>query len=131
MAVTIISNRKDTSVALHVAGANTNIVCVGNSTTTNVDSTSTCIAKGDEVLTGAYITQAVWGCDPNGYIVIKRGSAVAAVYDSTGQHEYAGTGMPITVGQNANLSVEFVGSANCFVIFELQKVGTFNYSDDL
>ena len=116
MAVTIISNRPKTSAVFHVTSANATIVVAGNNATSNV-------ASAGETLTGAYITQAAWGCDPNGYIVIKRGADIAAVYDSTGQQEYAGTGMPINVGLTANLSVEFVGSSNCFVVFELQKVG--------
>lgn len=117
MAVTVVSNKPRLSAVFHVAGANATLIVAGNSSVSNV-------ASAGETLTGAYITQASWGCDPNGYIVIKRDSAIAAVYDSTGQHEYAGCGMPITVGQTAdNLSVEFVGSSNCFIIFELQKVG--------
>lgn len=117
MAVTVVSNKPKTSAVFHVAGANATLVITGNSSVSNV-------ASSGETLTGAYITQAVWGCDPNGYIVIKRDASIAAVYDSTGQHEYAGCGMPITAGQvAANLSVEFVGSSNCFITFELQKVG--------
>lgn len=116
MAVTVVSNRPKTSAVFHVASANATLVVAGNNAVSNV-------ASAGETLTGAYITQAVWGCDPNGYIVIKRGSAIAAVYDSTGQQEYAGTGMPINVGATANISIEFVGSANCYVLFEVQKVG--------
>jgi hypothetical protein len=56
--------------------------------------------------------------------VIKRGSDVAAVYDSTGYKDYAGCGMALTVGQTANLTVEFVGTANGYVLLEVQKVGT-------
>jgi hypothetical protein len=117
MPATIISNKSRTSIVVHVASGNTTLVITGNNSVSNV-------ASAGETLTGAYITQAIWGCDPNGYIVIKRDTTPVAFYDSTGQHEYAGAGMPITVGQNAaNLSVEFIGSNNGFVIFELQKVG--------
>lgn len=116
MAVTVISNKPRTSAVFHVAEANATIVVAGNNSVSNV-------ASAGEVLTGAYITQAVWGCDGTGYIVIKRGTTPVAVYDSTGQQEYAGTGMPITVGQSANLTVEFVGSSNCYVMFEVQKIG--------
>lgn len=126
MAVTITSNKKNTNLTLHVASANSgNIVCAGNSTTTNVGGTSTCIAIGDESLSGVYITQAFFGIDPSGYAVIKRGSSVVAVYDSTGFIDYAGTGMALNVGQAANLSVEFVSTSNAYVFLELQKVGTF------
>jgi hypothetical protein len=118
MAVTIVSNRPRTSAVFHVTPANTTIVVAGNNAVSNV-------ASSGETLTGAYITQSVWGCDPNGYIVIKRGITPVAYYDSTGQHEYAGCGMPINVLQTDNINIEFVGSANCFIMFEVQKVGPF------
>ena len=119
MAVNVISNRKNTSVVLHVASANSgNVVIAGNSTVSNV-------AISNEILTGAYITQVVWGCDGNGHIQVLRGANLVAVYDSTGQHEYAGTGMPINMYPAANLSINLVGSANSFIAIELQKVGNF------
>ncbi|CAB4142804.1 hypothetical protein UFOVP447_41 [uncultured Caudovirales phage] len=118
MAVSIVSNKPRTSVVIHVSnGSSGSIRVTGNNAVSN-------IASPGETLTGAYLTQAIWGIDPSGYIVIKRHTTPIAVYDSTGQHEYAGAGMPITVGQaEANLSVEFVGTSNGFIIFELQKVG--------
>lgn len=125
MAVSIISNKKNTSATIHVSVANTTIVVSGNSVTTNVDATSTCLAVGNEVLSGAYIAQVYWGVDPSGYAVIKRGSTPVAVYDSTGYKDYAGCGMALTVGQSANLTVEFVNTANGYVLLEVQKVGTF------
>lgn len=124
MAVTITSNKKNTSATIHVSAANTTIKVTGNSITTNVDATATCLAIGDEVLNGAYIAQAYWGVDPNGYVVIKRGTTPVAIYDSTGYKDYAGCGMALTVGQTANLTVEFVGTANGYVLLEVQKAGT-------
>ncbi len=124
MAVTITSNKKNTSAVIHVSAANTTIKVSGNSITTNVDATSTCLAIGNEVLTGVYIAQAYWGVDPIGYAVIKRGTTPVAVYDSTGYKDYAGCGMALTVGQTANLTVEFVGTANGYVLLEVQKAGT-------
>lgn len=124
MAVTV-SNRKNTSFVLHVSAANSgNVVVSGNSTTTNVAGTSTCIATGDEVISGAYITQAVWGSDGAGSIQVLRGSTLVAVYDSTGQKDYAGCGIPLNVNPTANLVVNFVGSSNAYCILELQKLGT-------
>lgn len=126
MPTTITSNKKNTSLVVHVAGANSgNIIVTGNSSTTNVNGTSVCVAVSDEVLTGAYITQAVWGCDGNGHIQILRGANLVAVYDSTGQQEYAGTGMPINLYPSANVVVNLIGSANSYIIFELQKTGNF------
>lgn len=118
MAHTFISNRKNTSAVIHFATSNSSLVIAGNSSVSNV-------AISDETLTGAYITQLVWGCDGVGHIQIFRGPTLAIVLDSTGQHEYAGCGMPITIGQTANLDVKFVGSANSFVTLEVQKVGDF------
>jgi len=126
MPAVITSNKKNTSLVVHVASSNSgNIIVAGNSSTTNVAGTSVCVALGDEVLTGAYITQAVWGCDGNGHIQILRGANLVAVYDSTGQHEYAGTGMPINLYPAANVVVNLIGSANSFITFELQKAGNF------
>ncbi len=124
MAVTITSNKKNTSAVIHVSVANTTIKVSGNSTTTNVDATSTCLALGNEVLTGAYIAQAFWGLDPNGTAIIKRGTVPVAVFAAAGYVDYAGAGMALTVGQTANLTVEFVGTANGYVMLEVQKAGT-------
>jgi hypothetical protein len=124
MAVTITSNKKNTSAVIHVSAANTTIKVSGNSITTNVDATSTCLAIGNEVLSGVYITQAFFGIDPAGYAVIKRGTTPVAIYDSAGYVDYAGSGMALTVGQTANLTVEFVGTANGYVLLEVQKAGT-------
>jgi len=117
MPYSVVSNRKSTSVVLHFASSNSTVLVTGNTATSN-------IALAGESITGAYITQAVWGCDPNGYITVKRGGELVAAYDSTGQHEYAGFGMPINVGATAaNLQVDIIGSTNCFLLLELQKQG--------
>lgn len=116
MALTIMSNRARTSAVVHVASANATLVIAGDNATSD-------IASPGEVLSGAYITQAVWGCAPDCTIIIKRDDTPVAFYDSTGQHEYAGCGIPITVGQTEDLTVEFSGSSNGFIVFELQKVG--------
>ena len=126
MAVSVISNKKNLSLVLHISSANSgNIVVSGNSTTSNIGGTSTCVALSDEVLTGAYITQVAWGSDGAGSIQVLRGANLAAVYDSTGQHEYAGCGMPLNMWPAANLAVNFIGSSNAFVTIELQKIGNF------
>lgn len=126
MAVSVISNKKNLSLVLHISSANSgNIVVSGNSTTSNIGGTSTCVALSDEVLTGAYITQVAWGSDGAGSIQVLRGANLAAVYDSTGQHEYAGCGIPLNMWPAANLAVNFIGSSNAFVTIELQKIGNF------
>jgi hypothetical protein len=124
MAITVISNKPRVSAVLHISAANASIVVAGNNSVSNLAVDST------EVLTGAYINQAVWGCDGTGYIVLKRGSTVVGVYDSTGQHDYSGCGMPLNVGSTQNISVEFVGSANSFIVIDLQKVGNMTANSD-
>jgi hypothetical protein len=125
MAVTI-SSRKNTSFVVHVSAANSgNIILVGNSTTTNVGGTAACVAISDEILSGAYITQATWGTDGVGSIQVLRGATLAAVFDSSGQKDYAGNGIPLNINPTANLVVNFVGSSNAYCILELQKQGTF------
>lgn len=119
MAVTITSNRKNISAVIHASAANSgNIIIAGNSSVSNV-------ATSNEVLTGAYITQATWGCDGSGHIQILRGATLVAVYDSTGQVDYAGFGIPLSVGKTANLTINFVGSSNAYCLLEIQKEGTF------
>ena len=118
MAVTITSNRKNTSAVIHVSSANASIVVSGNSSVSNV-------AMQDEVLTGGYITQIAWGCDGNGHIQFLRNGAVVSVYDSTGYIDYSGCGISLTMNQAANLNINFVGSSNAYCIFEIQKVGNF------
>lgn len=119
MAYTITSNKKNTSLVIHISAANVNLKVAGAVGTSN-------LAMSDEVITGAYITQAFWGNDGNSHVQILRDSVLVAAFDSTGYKDYAGCGMPLSVGATANLVVNFVGSANSYCILELQKTGTFN-----
>lgn len=118
MAYTITSNKKNTSLVIHISAANVNLKVAGNNSVSN-------LAMSDEILNGAYITQAFWGNDGNSHIQILRDTALVGVFDSSGYVDYAGAGMPMSVGQSANLIVNFVGSANAYCILELQKTGTF------
>ena len=118
MAYTITSNKKNTSLVIHISAANVNLKVAGNNSVSN-------LAMSDEILNGAYITQAFWGNDGNSHIQILRDTALVGVFDSSGYVDYAGAGMPMSVGQSANLIVNFVGSSNAYCILELQKTGTF------
>lgn len=122
MTVSITSNKKNTSAAIHFNASN-NLIIVGNSSVSNV-------ATSDEVLTGAYITQAYWGCDGNGHIQVLRGANLVAVYDSTGYKDYAGCGLPLNAFPAANLTVNFVGSANAYLLLEVQKMGDFTSNSE-
>lgn len=116
MAYTTISNKKTVSATLHFTSSNSTLVIAGNNSVSNV-------AISTETLSGVYIAQAVWGCDGNGHIQVLRGANLVAVYDSTGQHDYSGCGMPLNAYSAADLTVNFVGSANGFLVIELQKIG--------
>jgi hypothetical protein len=118
-AITITSNRRNASAVVHF-DANASLIVTGNSSVANT------IATGDEVLTGASISQVFAGCDGTGYIRIARGGKTVAIYDSTGYYDYAGSGMALNINPAANVDVTFFGSANCYLMVELQKIGTFN-----
>ena len=113
MAYTILSNKKNTSATIHV-NSNSNIIIAGNNSVSNV-------AIGTEVLSGASITQVAYGCDGNGHIQVLRGANVVGIYDSTAYIDYAGNGMALDLHPAANLVINFVGSANCYCIIEVQK----------
>lgn len=118
MSYSILSNKKNTSAVIHFSGSNT-VIIAGNNSVSNV-------AISDETLTGAYVTQVFYGCDGSGSIQLKRGSDTIAVYDSTGYIDYAGAGMALTAGNTAaNIAVSFVGSANAYLLIEIQKIGNF------
>jgi len=117
MSYIITSNKKNMSATIHVNASNT-IVVAGNSSISN-------IAVDNEILTGAAITQVFWGVDGNGHINVKRNGYTVAIYDSTGFYDYAGTGMSLTVNQASNIAVTFVGTANAYLFFEVQKIGDF------
>ena len=88
MAVTITSNKKGTSATIHVSNANTTLNMSGNSSVS-------AIAVGDEVLTGAYITQLYFGHDGSaaeGGVANYRGANLVAAFDTAAYVDYAGTG---------------------------------------
>lgn len=121
MAYSLISNKKNLAVTVHASAANVELVVAGNSSQSN-------IATGDEVLTGASITQLFWGTD-TGAIVIKRGANVVVTCTQTGHMDFAASGMSLTKDQAANLVIQ-LPSANAFVLIELQKAGTLNTNSE-
>jgi len=115
MAVTILSNKANTSTIIHVTAANASFVIAGNSTVSN-------IATSSEVLTGGTIRKAVWGID-TGSIQIVRGSNAVATYTGAYALDYAGMGMSLTKDSAATLVVNFVGSSNGYIMLEVAKQG--------
>lgn len=119
MAYTILQNKKNLSVVIH-ADANTTLTIAGNSSVSN-------IATSDEILTGAAIKQVWWGQQPgtDSCWIIKRGSNTVGVYDSTGWNDYAGNGVMINKDTGATLVLQLNGTANGYIMVELQKIGNF------
>lgn len=120
MTVTITSNKKYYSTQVHLNAA-ASLVVAGNNSVSN-------IATSDEVLTGGYIAQAVWGTDA-GSIQVRRNGALVSVYSQSGAIDYAGSCLALTVNQASNLDITFVGTSNAYIILEIQKVGPFANSD--
>lgn len=117
MTVSIIHNRKNLSVTV-LADANATLTIAGNSSVSNV-------AHASETLTGASIKQ-IWFGSPSGdsaYWVVQRGSNTIAVLDSTGWIDFAGNGNLQTKDSTASLVLTLVGSANGYIMVELQKEG--------
>ncbi len=119
MAGEILINRKNTSVVLH-ATSNTTWVVAGNNSVSNLTADAT------EIVVGAGIAQ-IWFGSPSGnsaYWVVKRGANVVGVFDSTTYLDFAGSGCSLNKDRTANVVVELVGSANGFIMIELQKLGS-------
>lgn len=113
MTVTVSSNKKFYSAQVHI-NANASIVVAGAAGVSNV-------AIDTEVITGGTISQALWGID-SGSIQVKRNGALVAVYTGTGTINYAAQSLPLSVGQASNVDVTFVGSANGYLVLEIQKI---------
>ena len=118
MAYRIQANRKNVSFTIHAVANTGAITIAGNNSVSNV-------AVTDEVLTGAYITQAWCGAGNGAYWVVKRGANTVLVADSTGWYDYAGCGNPITLDSGATLSANLEGGTDGYLILELQKEGDF------
>lgn len=113
MTTTVTSNKKNISAQVHLNATDT-IVVAGNNSVSD-------IATGDEVLTGADITQVFAGCTSGGSVTITRGGNLVAAYDSTGWYDYAGCGMSLTVNNTDPLVVTITGT--CYAFIELKKRG--------
>lgn len=109
-----IQNKTNGTVVVH-ATANLTLTIAGNNSVSNV-------AIGNEVLTGATIKQ-VWFGSP-GHWIIKRGSNTVGVYNNSGHVSYGASGTSINLDNAATLVVELVGTANGYIMVELQKLGT-------
>jgi hypothetical protein len=113
----VIANKRNGRVTLHNT-ANATYIIVGNNSVSNV-------AIGEEVLTGARISQIFWGCDA-GHWKVTRGANVIAVCSSTGSGHYNFAAHSVSLSQDAaaNVSVTLHGASNGFIVIELTKEGT-------
>lgn len=116
MAVTVLSNKKNSTVTLHINASNT-MTIVGN--TVNGSN----VAIGDENITGATINKAVWGVADGGNIQVKRNTTIVAVYSGSGESNYTALASPITANSAETLAVTINGTANGYIILELNKLG--------
>ena len=115
MAYTIEQNKKNKSFVIHVT-SNSTITVAGNNSVSNV-------AIDDEVLTGATISRAIWGTDGTAYISVLRGANNVAFFNTSGMIDFAGNGMAITKDKEANIVVNFTGSADAYLLLECKKEG--------
>lgn len=112
----IISNRKNLSATVHFV-ANGTIKIAGNNSVSD-------IALPGETIAGATITQVWHGSDM--VWNVKRGANIVAVFDSTASFDFAGTGNSLNLDMDQDLTVELLGTANGFIMIELQKFGVGN-----
>jgi hypothetical protein len=111
--VAILTNKKGSSVLLHFV-ANATITVAGNDSVSN-------IAAPGEVLTGAYVKQAWWGCGNGAYWSVARGSNVITYHDSNGYQDYAGNGCAIKKDSAGTLVFTLNTSQTGFIMVEVHK----------
>ena len=116
-----VINRKGSSAVVHVT-ANATIVVTGNSSVSNIafGSGNTLI---EETITNGYISQVWWGTDnPNASWKVARGSNTYLVLNTSGHLDFAGHGAAITADSTANAVITLTGTANGFLMMEIQKL---------
>lgn len=112
----VLINKKGLSAVIHLT-ANATINVAGNSSVSD-------IAVGDEVVTGATITQVWFGCGNGAYWEIKRGANSVVFVDSTGYLDFAGNGVALNKDTTATLVANLNLSQTGFVVIELTKSPT-------
>lgn len=110
----VLINKKGLSAVIHLT-ANATINVSGNSTTSD-------ICTGDEVITGASITQIWYGCGNGAYWEIKRGSNTVFYTDSTGYLDFAGNGVALNKDVAGTLVANLNSSQTGSIIIELTKI---------
>lgn len=112
----VIINKKGLSAVIHLTG-NATINVAGNSSVSD-------IAVGDEIVTGATITQVWYGTGNGAYWEIKRGSNTVMFTDSTGYLDFAGNGITLNLDTTETLVANLNLSQTGFIVIELTKSPT-------
>lgn len=112
----VISNKKGLSAVVHLT-ANATLTIAGAAGVSD-------IAVGDEVITGAYISQIWYGCANGSYWEIKRGSNTVFHTESTGYLDFTGNGVALNKDVAATLVANLNSSQTGSLIIELIKVPT-------
>jgi hypothetical protein len=110
----VIINKKGLSAVIHIT-ANATINVAGNSSNSD-------IAIGDEVITGATISQIWYGCGNGAYWEIKRGSNTVLHVESTGYMDFAGNGVALNKDVGGTLVANLNSSQTGTLIIELTKI---------
>jgi hypothetical protein len=119
MSYRIVTNQKNRNATLLFTGSNT-VTLVGNSSTS-------AIAIGDEVITGAYISKIWSGCAPDSWFDIQRGANTVCVATTSAFMDFSGNGCAITLDPAADLVVTLNGVSGGLkgtLMIELRKIGT-------
>lgn len=114
----LVANKTGGEAVLHIIGTET-ITIAGASGVSNV-------ATASETVIGATITQIVWGTDgtAGSHWNIKRGANTVAILNNSGEMDFAGSGMSQKLDPTATLVATLVGSANGYLMVEMQKNST-------
>lgn len=113
--MSIIINKKGLSAVIHLT-ANAVINIAGDSTTSD-------IAVGTEVITGASIKQ-IWYGSNNGHWAVGRGSNTAAILNNTGHMDFISHGITLNKDTGATLTANLNSTGVGFIIIEVSKIPT-------
>lgn len=127
--VAIISNRNAQNVDLYFSG-NGYTLATGNSSTSNVNGTNTCLALSGETIRSCSIGLVQFSVSSsNTYWQISRGAnTYFTLYGggSVGTIDFAGSGQGFELDSTANVNVTLNGGGTGFLTLRLRKQTTVN-----
>jgi len=124
--VAVMSNRKGGQVDLYFS-ANGYALCSGNSTTSNVNGSSTCLAISEETISNMYIREIFYSTsNAAAYWTVSRGAnAYFTLGNNDGWMNFAADGEGFQLDATANVVVTLTGTATGFIILKMKKNGTY------